>query len=147
MNDISLTSNHPFGWESRVGRLHLYWGTRTHPHKTSVLDMILNHLMGYSSGALLTWSTPSLLSLRTPLRPRVVVTVSILSMGCPVGWGCRMPRLFLCKGVRHPQRVSCIWYKTIWWWGSSNAGALGNVDYPFIAIVPRSTLTRNGSTW
>ena len=25
-------------------------------------------------------------------------------------------------------------------WGSSNAGALGNAEYPFIAIAPRSTL-------
>ena len=23
----------------------------------------------------------------------------------------------------------------IWWWGSSDAGALENVEYPFIAIV------------
>ena len=28
-----------------------------------------------------------------------------------------------------------------------NAGALGNVEYPFIAIAPRSTLARRGSTW
>ena len=25
--------------------------------------------------------------------------------------------------------------------------ALGNVEYPFIAIAPRSTLARSGSTW
>ena len=34
-----------------------------------------------------------------------------------------------------------------WWWGCSNAGALGNVEYPSTAIVPRSTLTQNGSIW
>ena len=28
----------------------------------------------------------------------------------------------------------------IWWWGSNDTGALGNVKYPFIAIAPRSTL-------
>ena len=28
-----------------------------------------------------------------------------------------------------------------------SAGALGNAEYPFIAIAPKSTLTRNGSTW
>ena len=28
----------------------------------------------------------------------------------------------------------------------SDAGALGNVEYPFIAITPRSTLARSGST-
>ena len=42
--------------------------------------------------------------------------------------------------------VSWVWYKTIWWWGSS-PGALGNVEYTFIAITPRSTLTRNGCTY
>ena len=26
-------------------------------------------------------------------------------------------------------------------------GALGNVEYPFIAIAPRSTLARSGSIW
>ena len=28
-----------------------------------------------------------------------------------------------------------------------NAGALGNAEYPFIAIAPRSSLARSGSTW
>ena len=32
-------------------------------------------------------------------------------------------------------------------WGSSSAGALENVEYPFIAIAPRSTLALTGSTW
>ena len=32
-------------------------------------------------------------------------------------------------------------------WGSSIAGALGNVKYSFIAIAPRSTLFQSGSTW
>ena len=31
--------------------------------------------------------------------------------------------------------------------GSSNAGALGNVEYPFIAIAPRSTLASSSNTW
>ena len=51
----------------------------------------------------------------------------------PVGWGCRIHRLHFCRGVR--------------WWGSSDAGALGNAENPFIAISPRSTLARRGSTW
>ena len=53
-------------------------------------------------------------------------------------WGCRIHWLHLCRGVR---RVSWLWHKKFWWWGSSNAGALGNAEYPFIAIPPRSTLT------
>ena len=38
---------------------------------------------------------------------------------------------------------------TIWlrWWGSSNAKALGNVEYPFIVITSRSTLSQGGRTW
>ena len=35
----------------------------------------------------------------------------------------------------------------IWWWGSSNTGALGNAEHPFIAIAPRFILSRNGSPW
>ena len=30
---------------------------------------------------------------------------------------------------------------------NSNAGALGNAEYPFIAIASRSTLVQSGSTW
>ena len=33
----------------------------------------------------------------------------------------------------------------IWWWGFSS-GALGIVDYPFIVICVKSTLTWSGST-
>ena len=29
----------------------------------------------------------------------------------------------------------------------SDTGALGNAEHPFIAIAPRSTLARNGSTY
>ena len=29
----------------------------------------------------------------------------------------------------------------------SDAGGLGNAEYPFITIAPRSTLAQNGSTW
>ena len=61
--------------------------------------------------------------------------------------GCRIHRLRFCWGVKRPQRVSWIWRQTIWWWGSCNARALGNAEYPFIAIAPRPTLTRNGRTW
>ena len=46
-----------------------------------------------------------------------------------------------------PLRVSCLWHKTACWWGFSDAGALGNAEYPIIAIAPRSTLARNGRTW
>ena len=50
-----------------------------------------------------------------------------------VGWGCRIPRLHLCSGVR--------------WWNFSNAEALGMVLYNFIALTPRSILAQYGSAW
>ena len=50
----------------------------------------------------------------------------------------------LCRGVRYPQRVSWMWHLIIWWWRSSPR-ALRNVEYLFIAITPRSTLTRSCS--
>ena len=55
---------------------------------------------------------------------------------CPVGWGFRIHRLHICKGVRLPQRVSWIWHKAIWWWCSSNAGALGNAEYSSLLSLP-----------
>ena len=55
----------------------------------------------------------------------------------PVGWGCRIYRLHLCRGVRSPpQRVSWIWHLPIWWWVSSNAGVLGNAEYPLLPSLP-----------
>ena len=51
-------------------------------------------------------------------------------------------------GVEYPhQWVFWIWHKTIWWWSSCDAGALGNVEKTFIAIAPRSTLARKRSIW
>ena len=44
-----------------------------------------------------------------------------------------------------PKRVFCVWHEKIWL-GSSNAGALGNMEYPFIPIAPRLTLGRCDST-
>ena len=34
------------------------------------------------------------------------------------------------EGLDPHTRGSCIWHKTIWWWGFSNAGDLGNAEYP-----------------
>ena len=45
--------------------------------------------------------------------------------------------------------VGCflLWQKIIRVRGSSNAGALGNAENPFIAIAPKFTLVRGGNTW
>ena len=53
---------------------------------------------------------------------------------------------FSAEGQDPLQRVSWVWHKTIWWWGSSNVGALGNAEFPGIIIAPRSTLARSSST-
>ena len=55
--------------------------------------------------------------------------------------------LHLCRGVRLPKGESFMWQKTIRSIGFSNSGALGNAECPFIAIAPRSSLARSGSTW
>ena len=45
------------------------------------------------------------------------------------------------RGRTPPQQwVSGYDTLAIWWWGSSNARALGNAEHPFIAIAPGSTL-------
>ena len=62
----------------------------------------------------------------------------------PVGWGCRIHRLHLCKRVRPPpERVSWIWHLTIWWWGSSFRDLRNML---FIASGRRCTLAWSGST-
>ena len=69
-------------------------------------------------------------------------------VNCPVGLGCRIHRLHLCRRVRtQPTWVSLIWHETSWCWESSDSRALGNAEHPFITIAPRSTLARRGSTW
>ena len=50
-------------------------------------------------------------------------------------------------GVKHP--IKCVLdmtLKWIWWWGIG-PGVLGNVEYTFIAITPRSTQLRRNSTY
>ena len=47
--------------------------------------------------------------------------------------------------VSNSTSVLCMILNCIWWWGS-NSGALGNVEYLFIAIAPRSTETSCGRT-
>ena len=64
----------------------------------------------------------------------------------PVSWDCRIHRMHFYKGVRTPKRVSWIWQWTIWLWGSSNTGSLGNAEHPFIATTPRYSLAWSGRT-
>ena len=55
--------------------------------------------------------TPLLPSLPGLLWPRGESPDRVLSMGCPVGWGCRIHRLLLCRGVRPPAN-ECPGYDT-----------------------------------
>ena len=91
----------------------------------------------------------------------------------PVGRGCRIQRMLLCRGVKLAQRVSvaqsagaveytdCISAKcypppatSVLYMTLNNrmvrfkkCWALNNAMYPFLALAPRSTLARSGSTW
>ena len=76
-----------------------------------------------------------------------VSIVQSLNRDSSFSWDCRIHWLHLCKGVRLLQQVSWMWHWTIWWWGSSNTGTLGNTEYSFIVITLRSTLARNGNAW
>ena len=89
----------------------------------------------------LSWKlTFKILTLETSLvQVRNIQLSQTQSLSCRIHW------LLLCReGVRCLQWVSWI---TILWWGSSNAGALGNVEYLFIAITPWSTLAWSRGTW
>ena len=68
----------------------------------------------------------------------------------PIAWGCRIHQLHLCRVIREsPSFQTSVLDMTLnnLMVRLSNAGALGNVEYPFIAITSRSTLARNVSTW
>ena len=85
--------------------------------------------------------------------PNIIIQIILLPLSLykylhgPVNRCYRIHWLLIGRRVRLPKRVSCIWHKTIWLRGSSNAGALENAEYRFIAITPRFTLARSRSTW
>ena len=58
-------------------------------------------------------------------------TVGSSTMSKYVGWGCRIHRQHICRGVRPSKRVSWIGHKTIWSWGFSDAWALVKCGVPF----------------
>ena len=57
-----------------------------------------------------------------------------------VGWGCRIHWLYLCTGYDSPNECPGYDIKQSDDEAPVNAGALGNVEYSFIAIAPLSTL-------
>ena len=63
------------------------------------------------------------------------ITASTINNLSPISWGCRIHRLHLCRVVRLPQQVPWIWPYTTKWWGFSNAGVLGNVEYPSLPLL------------
>ena len=65
---------------------------------------------------------------------------------CPVGRGCKIHRLRLCTGVRSPTSDQDMTLNNLMG-GPSNAGAIENAEYPFVAMTSRSTLARSGSTF
>ena len=65
------------------------------------------------------------------------------------GWSYRIHGLLICRGVRHPPNECPVYdsKQSDGEVGSSDAGALGNTEHPFMAISPRSTQARNRTTW
>ena len=74
----------------------------------------------------------------------------------PIGWGCRRRRLHLHRGVRLTTN-QCPGYNTklhqidevkchTHFHDINFLRALGSVEHPFAAIIPRFTLTRSGNT-
>ena len=66
-----------------------------------------------------------------------------LGENSPVGWGCRTHWLHLCRRVIPSLNLKCLGYDT----KSSDGEALGNMEYLFIALLSRSTLTWSGSIY
>ena len=80
-----------------------------------------------------------------PITSHITVTFMFHSFfHCPFGWGCRIHQLVLCWGVRLPHNE---WPGYDTKQSDCEITALGNAEYPFIAIAPRSILAHSGSTW
>ena len=69
---------------------------------------------------------------------------------CPVGWGCRIHRLLLCRGISllHPTN-ECPRYDTKQSDGEVPVMLVlwGMQSTPFIVIAPKSTLAWSSNTW
>ena len=74
---------------------------------------------------------------------------SFVSIFSPVGLNWRINQLHLYRAVRLPHYPMSFLDKTLYnlMWAFSNAGALRNVEYPFIAISHGSTQAWSRSTW
>ena len=68
---------------------------------------------------------------------------------CPVGWGCRIHWLHLCRCMNPHPTNECTGYDTKQSDGEVPVmpELLGNAEYPFIAISPRYTLVQSSNTW
>ena len=70
----------------------------------------------------------------------IYIYICILLLLCHlISWGCRIRPVHPCNGVR-PLPTSTLdrTLNYIWWWDSCPE-VLRNVEYPFVAIAPRST--------
>ena len=76
------------------------------------------------------------------------VTADVLTVIWPIPLKLlNTPTAYLQRGETPPTSVLYMILNFTWSWNSSNAGALENAEYLFIAIPPRSTLAQSGSTW
>ena len=105
----------------------------------------INHLYCYLKAVI---NNPSPFGI-TWRQPTIYCISFLLFLTLPSRLGLKnTPTVTLQRSKTLPlQRVSGIWNQSIWWWGSSDIGALGNAEYPFIAIAPRSIRAWSGSTW
>ena len=136
-------------WGCRIHWLHLCREVRPHPNKCPGYDTkqsnaevpVMLELWGMRS-------TSSLPSLPDPLWPWMLAPDRVLSMSymyqscyepicynntlstvCPVGWGCRIHRLHICRGVR-PSPMSVLdmtlnnlMVRFLWCWSFGGCGA------------------------
>ena len=112
------------------------------PHSTAILCTLSKS----DRVVLIMWSPPGY----TPVRPECPDTPSSSCLLIKMWQLTKAHRItrnetkvhVMCYITPTLQWVSCILDLKIWWWSSSNPGALGNAEYPFIAITPKSILAR-----
>ena len=107
----------------------------------NILKKNRKHSKNYSNNSIITFSVVVAvvlvlyqnLSLSLCLCLCLSLSLSRAHGLCPVGWGCRINRLYLCRGIRTLllQRVSCIWHKTVMLelWGKQSTSLLVHSDW------------------
>ena len=132
---------------------HIVWTLRPNRHTRLTKDCInwdIDHPASETNAYKSSTVSSNIYNLTMQSAPS---TETVLTFYCPVGWGCRIHLLFLCRGVRPPQKNECSGYDTkqsngevpvmmeLWgMWSTSSLPSLPGPLWPQV-VVPNRVLS------